>query len=341
MVYRASYWASLAILAAWTLVTGTAWLKAFFDEGAELKQPGPHASFVNNTIKVKEKNAPTLNATKKTHVFKDQMLPCTLRSRPAPMILMSLGRSGTGSMYDVLSKLSGGRERPRIPELTGGGTAKSKTFFRKIIPSGDVNGDWLIRFMCNMQRNYPDAGMVGFKWKPYSTMFEEKKATEGLELLGRLNPRIKVIRSRRNPLDVIISRYKHTLSKEEHGKKGKIRAHCRQGDEGFEECLKSQLKAGTGISLPTRRLLSKLQELEVQEKRVDDLLETMNVPTISVTEWTRIFRYLGVGPTELTARDVKEASHVATSNKFHNLTLSNYEEVASILRGTKFSKLLH
>lgn len=45
-------------------------------------------------------------------------LPCTLHSSPAPMILMSLGRSGTASMYQVLSQLSG-NETPRIIEYTG------------------------------------------------------------------------------------------------------------------------------------------------------------------------------------------------------------------------------
>jgi len=143
----------------------------------------------------------------------DRPLPCTLRSRPAPMILMSLGRSGTASMYQVLSKLSGtGEDVPRIIEYTGSSTPKSKKFFEKDVRADDVNGDWLIEYICRKQRHHPDAGMVGFKWKPYETIFTEEKAKQGLELLARLGrsehdgPHIKVIRSRRNLVDVAISR---------------------------------------------------------------------------------------------------------------------------------------
>lgn len=126
-------------------------------------------------------------------------------------------------------------------------------------------------------------------------------------------------------------------------------AHCQKGDD---ECLKQQLKAGMGISLPTRRLVSQLQELHDMEDRVDNLLERLNVPTISVSferlflagedtsEWKRIFRFLSVGPTSLTIRDVEQAGHAATSIPLHNVTLSNYEEVRSTLKGTQFAGLM-
>ncbi|KAL7541636.1 hypothetical protein ACHAXR_011081 [Thalassiosira sp. AJA248-18] len=286
----------------------------------------------------------------------DLSLPCTLQSRPTPMILMSLGRSGTASIYQTLSKLSGGgNEVPRIIEYTGGSTSKSREFFSKHIPNDDVNGDWLIKFICREQRHYPDAGIVGFKWKPYETIFSEEKAKQGLELLAKLarmqGPQIKVIRSRRNLLDVMISRHKHSLSKKDHGTEGKISAHCQKDDR---ECLKQHLKAGTGISLPTRRLVSQLQQLYDMEGRVDKLLERMHVPTISVSfeklflagsdsEWKRIFQFLGVGPTEnLTAAEVEKAGHAATSMPLHNVTLSNYEEVRNTLLGApNFASLLH
>ena len=132
-------------------------------------------------------------------------LPCNLLRHPAPMILMSLGRSGTSSMYQVMSTLSG-NETTRIFEYTGSSTEKSRVFFQSI-PKEDVNGDWLIQYLCNEQEQHPGAGVVAFKWKPYETLFEEKKALAGLELLGRLEePNIKVVRSKRNLLDVMISR---------------------------------------------------------------------------------------------------------------------------------------
>ena len=130
-----------------------------------------------------------------------------------------------------------------------------------------------------------------------------------------------------------------------------LSAHCQKNDE---ECLKQQLKAGTGLDLPTRRLVSQLQELDDMETRVDNLLEKMNVPSISVSferlflagndtsEWARIFNYMGVGPTmDLNASNVEKAGHAATSIAMHNVTLSNYEEVRSTLIGTKFASLLH
>lgn len=39
-----------------------------------------------------------------------ESLPCDLLPHPVPMILMSLGRSGTASMYQVISRLSGGKD---------------------------------------------------------------------------------------------------------------------------------------------------------------------------------------------------------------------------------------
>ena len=89
-------------------------------------------------------------------------LPCVLKSHPKPMILMSLGRSGTSSMYSVLSKLSGGKELPFL-ELTGSSTDRSRTFFREIIPKDDVYGDWILQFICHEQKTHPDEGLVGFK----------------------------------------------------------------------------------------------------------------------------------------------------------------------------------
>lgn len=96
----------------------------------------------------------------------ERPLPCALQSTPTPMILMSLGRSGTASMHQVLSKLTTKtkREVPRIFEYTGGSTSKSRKFFQDMIPSNDVNGDWLIKYMCREQQHYPEAGIVGFKW---------------------------------------------------------------------------------------------------------------------------------------------------------------------------------
>ena len=96
---------------------------------------------------------------------------------------------------------------------------------------------------------------------------------------------------------------------------GKINAHCQNDDK---DCIQQQLKGGTGIILPTRNLVEELKKLDDMENRVDDLLMELNVPTIKVSfeklfqsgddvsEWKRIFTYLGVGSTSnLTSRHVE------------------------------------
>ena len=130
-----------------------------------------------------------------------------------------------------------------------------------------------------------------------------------------------------------------------------LSAHCQKGDE---ECLKAQLQAGTGIELPTKNLLKELKHLHDMEERTDKILQEYNVPTIHVSferlftsdedtsEWRRIFDYLGVGPKhQLTRQDIEKAGHAATSIPLHNVTLSNYDEVRSILIGSEFEHLLH
>lgn len=106
--------------------------------------------------------------------------------------------------------------------------------------------------------------------------------------------------------------------------------------------------------MPTKKVVSILEELDGIERRVDNLLEELEVPVIhttferlfaagnDTTEWMRLFSFLGVGPTTgLTASDVRKAGHAATSSTFHNVTLLNYEEVRRTLSGTKFESLLH
>ncbi len=100
---------------------------------------------------------------------KDRPLPCQLKKHPTPIILMSLGRSGTASMYQVLAKLSGDGTSPYFIEYTGGCTAKSRTFFQKKVPKEDIYGDWLVKFVCRQQRQHKRTGLVGFKVRKTNT----------------------------------------------------------------------------------------------------------------------------------------------------------------------------
>jgi phosphoglycolate phosphatase-like HAD superfamily hydrolase len=127
----------------------------------------------------------------------------------------------------------------------------------------------------------------------------------------------------------------------------KLSAHC-HSTECQEKHLKKQLK------LPTDELLRTLEEMTTQDAQVDRILKQLDVPYIQVSfeklyysdsaeEWMRIFRFLGVGPTQgLTMEEVNAAmKHLSTSNPKHEDTLKNYDEVASVLKGTEFEELLH
>ena len=115
---------------------------------------------------------------------------------PQPYILMTLGRSGSGSTWQIIGNLTG-FETPS-QEYTGGGPAKSERFFQQ--HAGNNNDRWLLRNLCSKQLNYPEAGVVGFKWKPFETIFSPP-AQAGLRRTASLKrPEILVVRSRRNLL---------------------------------------------------------------------------------------------------------------------------------------------
>ena len=153
-----------------------------------------------------------------------------------------------------------------------------------------------------------------------------------------------MILNRRNLLDVVISQYKHQSSS--------VRAHCRKGDA---RCITQHLKAGKGMALPTQILLKKLTRLAEQEDKTDALLAELKVPHIQVTyerlyqagndtsEWTKIFKFLGVGPADGLSREQLEGAmkFAPTSKPSHRTTLANFDEVSSVLKGTKFEGLLH
>ena len=120
-------------------------------------------------------------------------------------------RSGTASLYQILLKLSSrdrNIETPHMKEYTGGSAHKSERFFQEDLRNENEFGHWVVKFICYEQDKHPNVGIVGFKWKPHESTLTENKARQGLELLGKLKEphQIKVIRSRRNLLDVVISR---------------------------------------------------------------------------------------------------------------------------------------
>jgi hypothetical protein len=147
------------------------------------------------------------------------------------------------------------------------------------------------------------------------------------------------VRSKRNPLDVLISREKHH--------KFDVSHHCTE-----KQCQQQHLNKR--MELSADKLLHMLEEMTAQDAELDDVLERLNVPHIQVSfeklyhadsaeEWMRIFHFLGVGPAQdLTIDKVQAAmEHLPTSNPKHEDTLMNYDEIVSVLKGTEFEEFLH
>lgn len=260
---------------------------------------------------------------------------------PTPTILMSLGRSGSGSTWQIMGNLTG-HETPST-EYTGSSTRKSEQFFEKV--GTEDEGAWLIEYLSYLQRKYATSGIVGFKWKPYSTIFSEP-AMDALHVMSNsVNPTIRVVRLRRNLLDVIISRSKHSIYD--------VRSHCIVGDT---ECLKQHSEAAmAGVELHTKNLLRQLEQLSRLEDAVDQLLVKFNILHVhvsfenlymsnhdNVSEWLKLLQFLDVGEKQLTKEQlIQSMRHVGTSNTKQSDTINNIEDVRNTLYGTKFENLLH
>jgi hypothetical protein len=115
------------------------------------------------------------------------------------------------------------------------------------------------------QDAFPDSGFVGFKWKSAQSLFESP-AFSAWEFI--VKAQVAMIRSKRNLLDVIISRHKLSLIDLPNGQQ-----FCAKDDE---TCLKLHVQAGAGMILPTEKLLGKLERLQKLDDFVDQfLLETL------------------------------------------------------------------
>ena len=266
---------------------------------------------------------------------------------PIPLILISMGRAGSSATWQGVSHLTGHCFRGR--EYTGSNSIKAKTFFGHIT-SGN-NGNWVLEYMCEQQIAYSDkGGIIGFKWKPFisKTPKDNLSLMDGLHMIAHhTKPQIKIIRSRRNILDVLLSGIKHRSMR----KGGNERAHCAPNDS---ECIELMNKYGIGMMVPIDSLLKELRKIALMEDTFDGYMEKFKVPYINVTyeelylrdnaeEWMRIFRFLGKGPSSgLSKKQVDEVmEHASTSSRFHNVTMSNYIDVRNLLIGTEFENLLH
>jgi len=276
---------------------------------------------------------------------------CHLKSSPlspVPVILLSFGRTGSSSTWQVMSRLTGHCFTCR--EYTGTNSNKSDVFFSNIRPGN--NGNWILGYLCAQQNAYKDkGGIIGFKWKGYKPSLNNNASLDGLRMIAHYpNHQIKVVVLRRNLLDVVLSRIKQNLMKSLVHKNEHI-AHCEPDNK---TCIDAHKKFGSGLHVPTDYLLSVLHNLTVIEERFEQVFEELKVPHIKVSyeelyyrsdaeEWMRIFNFIGKGPSVNLSKDLVENAmeFVGTSNPSHRVTMSNYEEVKNLLKATEFEKFLH
>lgn len=270
-----------------------------------------------------------------------------------PAILISLGRSGSTATWQLMSGMTGEHTFPAT-EDTGSSTAESVRIFDEVFDRmGDDGKCWIQELLCLHQgRNRardgggrPMAGLYGFKWKPYAATFGSTRSVDALRWLSR-NPHVRVVRNVRNPLDVIISRYKH--------KDGRVVAHCGVGDAACTE-----LHQNAKPSLPTKggRLVRLIHDIEEESNAAGRLLKELDVPHLNVRyedlyfaadiaiEWRKVFAFLGVGPYDDTLTSsilTMRMEHQATSNHSTPIRekVQNYEEVEDALRGTEYEVFL-
>lgn len=267
-------------------------------------------------------------------------------NKPLPVVLMTFCRSGSSSLWQVVSKLSGSamEDDDYVHFFVGKEpktSAEISKFFRTI-PPGD-NGNWLLKVMCEKQNAHPKVGIVGMKWKPLH--LHSPPSVDALRLIAHsARPQIKVVRSRRNPLDVFISNLKHNRASRQ------IQNACKVNQT---DCIRLHKELSTGMILPLTNLLDWLRRHVKYEDAADSLLHELRVPHVKVSyeklfmsnnveEWMRIFWFLGVGPSSaLTLPQIEQVMmYGQTSNLSHNITLGNYNEVKALLEGTEFETYL-
>jgi hypothetical protein len=274
---------------------------------------------------------------------------------PIPVILMSLGRSGSSVTWNTLSTMLG--STTTAYELTGGNKTKSANFFNSMEPD---SVDWAVEKLCRIQRYHikhtPNSVITGFQWKPYKVTLDHPLGKAALESIAKhTEPQIKVIFLVRNPLDRIISNLRH----KGHIGSDEIPAHCAIDDE---ECVERHKAMSKNVTFQRKKqLIRDINHANYIDQLSKDRLSTYGVHHLSVSyeklynagedvrEWKRIFDFLGRSPKnvanytgELTRKHVEDAFAIApTSVKSHKLIISNYDEVEEALVNAGYGHLLH
>jgi len=290
---------------------------------------------------------------------------------PMNVILFSLGRSGSTVTWQVLSNLTG-VETPST-EYVGRRTREVTQFFGKEAKNHDrkkgmkkghwlkhngKNGKWMMKYMCGLRtKEFPKAKFVGFKWKSFWEPFAETvEAQRTLQLISSLasdtasvtmvdgSAPIRILRSRRNLLDVCLSKKKH---ENDYSGEHRVNAHCMKGDE---DCLNLH---DTGLQEFSRKDEQCLYHYWKTENHLDQLLRDLNIPVEFVSydvmyypekisdgekEWNRALNFVtGRDDYNKTWPQIENGmKHVATTkSRSHKDTISNWEDVYERIKGTE------
>ena len=290
-----------------------------------------------------------------------------------PFILISFGRSGTTSTWDIIAGLTG-EFIPHASEDEGKDKAAARDFFagQNQTESGKC---WLQRLLCQKQLGVKKAfkeglgksSMYGTKWKPWHQGLNTTQAREALQWVGT-QPYIKVVYNTRNMVDMYISKSKHQVLEDLFGKERT--AHCYDDKEiqlsdktwqtleslGIPRgtpCVQifKEIEARMEISIP--RMFDFFEKNRLQTDFAGEMLDYYNVSSVTVTyeklyftddadEWMRIFQYLGYGPQHNLTKDevfAKTTFQKASSND-RSKRMANYDEVVAALRCTPYAQYL-
>lgn len=304
---------------------------------------------------------------------------------PIPVLVMSLGRSGTDSTWQILKKLTG--SQMKAIEIVGGGEDDSVEFFKALegLPSDANNwvvredydwrtqgggihsvrgfyndikedcangncmdGKWLFMWLCEEQQRFKEnGGIIGLKWKAYMSALSRSPAYNALKIVAhsaQSKTPIRVIRSRRNPLDVYLSDLKHRQVAD-------LPDHCKADDE---ECIKQH--TSVELIVPVDEMLAWLQKTYDGENEIDALLSSLGIRAVyvdydllyypkteseGIKEWNRIFRFLDQKD-DWEWSDIVGAAGLkpTTKSRSHKVMIGNFDEVFAALSGTTLEKFI-
>ena len=290
-----------------------------------------------------------------------------------PFIMVSFGRAGTTSTWDIIAGLTG-EYIPKASEDEGRDKGEARAFFAG--QNQTEHGKcWLERLLCDKQaivkkaykRGLGKSSIFGTKWKPWHQGFNTTQAREALQWLGT-QKQIKVVHNTRNMVDMFISQNKHGVLEKLFGKERT--AHCyddrelKLSDATWQKlidmgiprdtpCVKIFKEIEARMKLSIAHMLNYFEKNSLQTDFASEMLDYYNVSRVTVTyeklyftdtaeEWMRIFRYLGIGPQQNLTLDhvFAKTAFQKTSANDRSKRMANYDQVSRTLRCTRYGKYL-